>query len=152
MALSLSPSALLRDLTSAGTWVFAAMIDEQWAGYTHLRLAAVPAGAHSQHGATAGGATPLEIARFYVAREWHGQGVAAGLLNTVLTHAQAERSPTVWLSVWQENARAIAFYEKSQFRCIGTTNFLMGNDLQDDFIMERGVPQVLGTETPSARE
>lgn len=138
MTQSLSPSAWLRDLTDSKSWVFAAVANEQWIGYAHVRLAALPDGIASTHVAAVG-TTPLEIARFYVSRKWHGKGVATEMLSTVLSHAATQGSASLWLSVWQENARAIAFYQKSKFETIGTGKFLMGEDLQSDFIMERAV-------------
>jgi ribosomal protein S18 acetylase RimI-like enzyme len=110
----------------------------EWVGYTHVRLASLPDGITSSHPLGVG-TTPMEIARFYVARKWHGQGVASAMLATVVSQAQTQGAPTLWLSVWQANARAIAFYQKSDFVSIGTGKFLMGEDLQDDFIMERAV-------------
>lgn len=147
MAQTLTPSALLRVLTDPTSWVFAAVVNNQWVGYTHVRLSALPDGLVSHHAARAG-TTPMEISRFYVAKRWHGKGVASAMLATIVTHASTQGSPTIWLSVWQENARAIAFYQKSGFVSIGTGKFLMGEDLQDDFIMERAVDQPTAHNAP----
>ncbi len=141
MAEALTPTALLRVLTDPMSWVFAATVNNEWIGYTHVRLSALPEDIVSNHAAGVG-TTPLEIARFYVSRKWHGKGIAATMLKTVVQHAQTQGSPTLWLSVWQENARAIAFYQKSEFVSIGTGKFLMGEDLQDDFILERAVEKL----------
>ena len=81
----------------------------------------------------------MELSRFYVSRKFHGSGVASQMLGIVLAHAELQGSPTLWLSVWQENARAVAFYNKWGFSIIGDGKFLMGEDLQDDHIMERAV-------------
>lgn len=141
MAHALTPSAWLRELTDPKSWVFAAVIGEQWVGYVHIRLAALPDGIASNH--TAGpGTTRMEVARFYVSRKWQGKGIAANLMQTVVSHAQTHGSSSLWLSVWQENPRAIAFYQKSGFAAIGTGTFLMGEDLQSDFIMERAVEKL----------
>ena len=138
MASELTPSQLLRVLTNPTSWVFAAIVDEEWVGYAHVRLAPLPEGLHSQH-SSALSTTPMELSRFYVSRKFQGLGVAKQMLGIVLAHAELQGSPTVWLSVWQENARAIAFYKKRGFESIGEGKFLMGEDLQDDFIMERAV-------------
>jgi ribosomal protein S18 acetylase RimI-like enzyme len=84
----------------------------------------------------------MELCRFYVTRKYQGTGVASQMLGIVLAHAELQGSESLWLSVWQENARAIAFYQKWGFATIGETKFLMGEDLQDDFIMERAVQTV----------
>ena len=81
----------------------------------------------------------MELSRFYVSRKFQGKGVAKQMLGIVLAHAELQGSPTIWLSVWQENSRAVAFYKKWDFATIGDAKFLMGEDLQDDYIMERPV-------------
>ena len=47
---------------------------------------------------------------------------------------------TLWLGVWEHNARAIRFYEKCGFRDAGSHPFLLGNDLQTDRIMTIVMP------------
>jgi ribosomal protein S18 acetylase RimI-like enzyme len=42
---------------------------------------------------------------------------------------------TLYLSVWQHNHRAIAFYAKHGFATVGTAVFVLGNDQQMDPIM-----------------
>ncbi|MBC8087491.1 MAG: GNAT family N-acetyltransferase, partial [Phycisphaerae bacterium] len=141
MEQALTPPALLRVLTDPTSWVFAATVNNGWIGYTHVRLAALPEGIASNHAAGVG-TTPMEIARFYLKSKWHGQGVAQAMLTTVVQHAEAQGAPTIWLSVWQENARAISFYQKCEFVSIGNGTFLMGEDLQNDFIMERAIAKI----------
>lgn len=141
MTAELSPTALLRVLTNPVSWVFAAVVNDEWVGYAQVRLAPLPDGISSNQ-TSLSGAMPMELCRFYVARKCHGTGVAKEMLGIVLAQAELQGSPTMWLSVWQENARAIAFYNKWGFTSLGETKFLMGEDLQDDFIMERVVEHI----------
>jgi ribosomal protein S18 acetylase RimI-like enzyme len=78
---------------------------------------------------------PLEVRKLYVDPQLHGQGVAEALMRTAVTFFRGFDS--VWLSVYSENARAIAFYKKWGFAIIGRQHFLVGVDPQEDFIMER---------------
>jgi ribosomal protein S18 acetylase RimI-like enzyme len=55
-------------------------------------------------------ASPVEVWRFYVDRAWHGRGVAAALKTAALDAAHELGGRSVWLSVWERNPRAIAFY------------------------------------------
>ena len=41
----------------------------------------------------------------------------------------------MWLSVWERNPRAIAFYGKCGFRLVGTKDFWVGSDRQTDHVM-----------------
>ena len=79
----------------------------------------------------------VELARFYVRRAHHGQGIAQALMSAVLDAARALGGSTLWLGVWERNARAIAFYRKCGFVEVGAQPFLLGNDLQRDLVMQR---------------
>src|SRR5688572_22425650 len=69
------------------------------------------------------GEAPVEIARFYVAREFHGQGIAQTLMDAAKSAAVSLGGVTLWLGVWERNPRALAFYEKSGFRDVGSHTF-----------------------------
>ena len=78
-----------------------------------------------------------EIVRFYVAKERHGQGIAHELMRRIEEIAKRRGVRTLWLGVWEHNARAIAFYEKCGFAITGSHPFLLGSDLQTDYIMSK---------------
>ena len=82
---------------------------------------------------------PLEIVRFYVDSAWHGQGIAAALMATCVEQARDWGCDQLWLGVWDQNPRAIAFYKKGGFRIVGSQPFQLGADRQRDFIMVRPV-------------
>jgi diamine N-acetyltransferase len=77
----------------------------------------------------------VEIARLYVDREQHGRGIAQRLMDAAVDAARELDAATVWLGVWERNARAIRFYEKCGFRDVGSQPFLLGSDLQTDRVM-----------------
>jgi ribosomal protein S18 acetylase RimI-like enzyme len=79
----------------------------------------------------------LEIKRFYIAPSLHGRGVAQLLMNAVVETAMARGAGALWLSVWDQNPRAIAFYRKTGFADAGTTTFTLGTDVQNDLLMRR---------------
>lgn len=81
-----------------------------------------------------------EIARFYVDRRHHGRGIAQMLMEATLDAARELGATTVWLGVWEHNARAIRFYEKCGFRDTGSQPFLLGSDLQTDRVMTFVMP------------
>jgi ribosomal protein S18 acetylase RimI-like enzyme len=85
------------------------------------------------------GARAIEIARFYVAKNMHGCGIAHLLMVENLKQAAAERYDTIWLGVWEHNERAKAFYRKQGFREVGSHIFQLGSDPQTDVLMERAV-------------
>jgi ribosomal protein S18 acetylase RimI-like enzyme len=97
--------------------------------YAQLRSGATPP--------CVAGPAPLELVRFYVDRRWHGSGVAHTLMAHVVAVARERGARTLWLAVWQQNPRAIAFYRKHGFREMGEQPFRLGADLQTDWIMAR---------------
>jgi ribosomal protein S18 acetylase RimI-like enzyme len=83
------------------------------------------------------GAKPVELVRLYVSREWLGRGVGETLMSACVDAAQHAGHKTIWLGVWERNARAQAFYRKWNFRAVGEHVFQLGSDLQTDILMER---------------
>ena len=81
--------------------------------------------------------SPIELFRFYVDKEWHGKGVAQPLMRECVEEALRRGGATICLSVWQHNPRAIRFYEKIGFRTAGTQPYVLGNDVQTDWVMVR---------------
>lgn len=82
---------------------------------------------------------PVELLRFYVDRGWHGQGVAQRLMDEVFVAAAELGGHSVWLSVWDRNPRAIAFYRKHGYRDVGGAVFSVGDDRQSDRILVAAV-------------
>ncbi len=78
---------------------------------------------------------PLELHRFYVDRPAHGSGVARTLMSSVQEVAREFGGRHLWLSVWERNPRAIAFYEKVGFVDVGSTDFFVGPDRQVDRVL-----------------
>ena len=82
---------------------------------------------------------PGEIQRIYVAKAWHGKGIAQDLMETCLNEMVKRKSDVAWLGVWERNPRAIAFYKKIGFAEVGSHVFPLGTDPQRDIIMFRPV-------------
>jgi len=81
------------------------------------------------------GEAPLEVRRFYVDTPWHGRGLAQRLMRAVHDTALTLGGRTLWLSVWERNARAIAFYSKCGYVDVGMTDFYVGSDRQTDRVL-----------------
>ena len=100
-------------------------------GYAMLRAANAPE-CVSDRGA-------IEIARLYAASHVIGMGIGRALMQRCLDLAAERGHRTVWLGVWERNARAIAFYEKWGFIDVGTKAFVFGTDHQTDRVMMRAL-------------
>jgi ribosomal protein S18 acetylase RimI-like enzyme len=82
------------------------------------------------------GARPLELRRIYALQEYLGKGVGKELMNATIEEAGRRGCDCVWLGVWERNQRAIDFYRKWGFRVVGSHTFVLGEDQQNDFVME----------------
>ena len=58
-------------------------------------------------------------------------------MEQAIALAAARRKRYVWLGVWEKNEKAIRFYTKNGFSRVGTHTFVMGEDVQTDYIMRR---------------
>lgn len=101
------------------------------AGYVKLREAAAPQGL--------GATNVLEIARLYAMTGMIGKGVGRLLMQASLSLAQERKKEAVWLGVWEKNQRAIDFYHRWGFQKFGETDFLLGTDLQLDWLMRKSL-------------
>lgn len=88
-------------------------------------------------------ASPVELHRFYVDRPYHGKGVAQLLMAAVNQAAYELHGKYIWLSTWERNLRAIAFYTKAGFTDAGTADFFVGSDRQRDRILVAEVEQII---------
>ena len=87
------------------------------------------------------GAAAMEIARIYVVKEFLGKGVGKQLMQAAIDLAKQKEKEVIWLGVWERNQRAIAFYSSWGFQKFGEVNFLLGDDLQRDWLMKKTLSQ-----------
>lgn len=85
------------------------------------------------------GKHPIEIHRFYLDSVYHGAGFARQMMDFGLKQAEALGADTVWLGVWEKNPKAQRFYEKQGFEVVGRHDFWVGNDCQNDLLMQKAL-------------
>ena len=82
---------------------------------------------------------PVQLRRFYLLKSHWGAHIADELMQVCLERLAGLGYDGVWLSCWDQNARALAFYRRWGFRSCGTAPFIVGNDRQTDFILVRWI-------------
>ena len=82
---------------------------------------------------------PIELYRFYVDQRAHGSGLASRLMQVVHQAARELQSHHIWLSVWERNPQAIAFYKKEMFVDVGSAFYVVGPDKQTDRVLVANV-------------
>ena len=79
----------------------------------------------------------LELERIYILKEFQGAGLGKDLLEHTISLAIEHGKKYVWLGVWEHNERAKRFYEKNGFYRIGAHSFVVGDDVQTDYVMRK---------------
>lgn len=120
---------LLKEVGMEHNFFLISYVGEQPAGYVRLREFNNP---------PALGKTPaMEIARLYVEKKFIGKGVGAALMQHCIDISRNMNKEFAWLGVWEKNYRAISFYTKWGFEKFGETEFILGSDVQTDWLMKK---------------
>lgn len=123
-----SEEKLSKEMADPNSKFFFAKLEEEIIGYLKLNLG------DSQ--TELKDSKSLEIERIYVLNAFHGKKVGQILYEKALEVAQETNSDYVWLGVWEENPRAIAFYKKNGFVEFDKHIFRLGDDEQTDIMMK----------------
>jgi diamine N-acetyltransferase len=116
--------ALMAEVGSPGNIFLLAYSGDEVAGYARLREK---------------GAGLIELARLYAATNLIGKGIGKALMEACIETAKKMNKTILCLGVWEKNPRAIAFYKKFGFVKYGESDFLLGNDLQRDWLMQKEI-------------
>jgi GNAT superfamily N-acetyltransferase len=131
LAGSFSPEKQAAELAEPGSVFLIAEISGEVVGFVRLH--------EGERSVGVTGERPIEIVRIYARKAWIGKGVGPFLMQACLDEAAKRECDTIWLGVWEQNPRGIAFYKKWGFQVVGNQSFKLGNDLQHDFVMQRAV-------------
>lgn len=126
---SFSPEKIAGEISDPDSYFFIAYANDVPVGY--LKLNTGKAQTELQDMAA------LEIERIYVLKEYHGAQVGQKLFAKALDMARKLNKGFIWLGVWEQNGRAVRFYEKNGFLPFDTHVFMMGDEAQTDIMMKK---------------
>lgn len=129
MNVQFTKGRLMLEVGQPGNIFLLAYRDKEIAGYVKLRDTRLPKGLGSKNA--------MEIARLYAMPAMIGKGVGKALMQKSIDIALEKEKDTVWLGVWKENKKAIDFYTGWGFTIFGECDFILGNDLQKDWLMKK---------------
>lgn len=120
--------SLIDEVGSPGNIFFLAFADDEVAGYVRLRE-------KSEH--LLNYVPSLEIARLYAVTNMIGKGIGKQLMEASIACARKLHKEIIWLGVWEKNRRAIDFYERFGFEKFAEHDFILGKDVQKDWLMKK---------------
>lgn len=120
---------LMKEVGAPGNVFLLATIDNEPAGYVRVRESVSPA--------TLGAVPAIELARIYATQQVIGKGVGSALMKQVIELSKQMNKQVLWLGVWEHNKNAIEFYIKWGFEKFGEHDFVLGTDVQTDWLMKK---------------
>ena len=78
----------------------------------------------------------FEIERFYLLKSFQGKGFGKKLFQKTIDIGKSKGYKKLWLGVWENNKSAIKFYKKLNLKIFDKHTFILGNDIQTDFLMK----------------
>jgi ribosomal protein S18 acetylase RimI-like enzyme len=129
MNLQFTKERLIDEVKQPWQLFFLAYIKDEPVGYVKLREGSVPTQLDAR--------LCLEIARIYSVHHKIGKGVGKKLMQTCHQIARQKEKTILWLGVWKQNQRAIDFYRAWGFEIFGEQEFVLGDDVQTDWLMKK---------------
>lgn len=123
-------SMLMAEVGAEGNYFFLAYYEGELAGYVKLKDSIHP---------QIVGETAIEISRIYVYKSFIGKSVGKALLQYAISFAKEQSKDWIWLIAWKENKRALDFYQKNGFEIFAESTFVLGDDLQSDWVLKRSI-------------
>ena len=123
--------ALMKEVETENNIFLLAYDDNEPVGYSRMREDNVPP--------SLGTDRAIEIARIYAVQTSIRKGVGSALMRRCVEIAREKNYHLVWLGVWEHNRRAIDFYSRWGFEKFAEHNFILGNDVQKDWLMKKQI-------------
>jgi len=140
VATSFSQRRIAEEVAAEGSTVLLAYDDavepDVPIGYSRLQSGSAADGVN--------GTRPVQLVRIYVEPAMVGRGYGSALLRACLDEAATGGSDVIWLGVWERNDRARRFYERWGFRRVGRHDFVLGDEVQTDDVLARGLQDHAG--------
>lgn len=124
-----STEKLTEELNNPGSEFYLAILGNEVIGYLKVNSGASQTELNDKKA--------LEIERIYVLQQYHGKKVGQILYEKAMQLAAEKEVAYIWLGVWEENPRAIRFYQKNGFIEFDRHIFKLGEDEQTDIMMKK---------------
>jgi ribosomal protein S18 acetylase RimI-like enzyme len=120
---------LLSEIENPDCAFYLAVLDNEPIGYIKLNYRDEQAEFQESYG--------VEVSRIYILASQQGKKIGNQLLDFAINKAIQDQMQYIWLGVWEHNHAAQRFYERNGFTKCGSHEFVVGKDVQTDFLMKR---------------
>lgn len=124
-----SSSKIALSMSKSGNVYFVAEVDDRVIGFSKLK--------QSCHHQMIHGDCQVQVQKVYVLPNFANSGVGTGLMQTVDAELSEIPSVSAWLMVYEENRRAVSFYERFGYRVIGKDTYDFENVRVQFSVMEK---------------
>lgn len=131
MSEQFTKEALMKEVEMPGNIFLLAYRDHEVKGYVRMRESKTPSELDNLYA--------IEIARIYACTKVIGKGVGSALMQKCIEVAKENGKQIIWLAVWPKNQRAINFYIKCGFEKFAEQDFVLGKDVQQDWLMKKNL-------------
>lgn len=122
-----------KDFATPNTHFFLATFNNEIIGYAKLRVLENPK--------ELAGKRHIEIERIYVQKKHHHIKAGYAIIKKCIEFAVEKKYEVIWLGVWEQNLKALHFYERVGFEKFGAHDFQLGKDLQKDYLLKIDLPK-----------
>ncbi|WP_298736641.1 GNAT family N-acetyltransferase [uncultured Chitinophaga sp.] len=130
-----SPEILKQELLKGNARYYICYYDNAPAGFLKLNMDKQP---DDKAGATL--PTPvMELEKIYVLQAFQGFKLGKALIHHAYAVAREHQVNCIWLGVWEHNTKARAFYEREGFERFGEHSFMVGSQLDTDWLYKKAV-------------
>lgn len=119
---------MIAEMSNPLSHFYFALINNEITGYIKLNFGAAQSDVRDDQS--------LEIERIYVSKYHQGKQIGKTLLDFSIQTAIDNKLQYIWLGVWEQNDRAIKFYNDYGFTQFGQHDFMLGDDLQVDLLLK----------------
>lgn len=119
---------LQRELEDAQSQFFFIYLNDHLAGYLKLNFGDAQSEINDENS--------MEVERIYVKQNFHKLSLGKNLMQHALNIARRAGKKYVWLGVWENNQRALKFYEGQGFVPFSEHVFNLGSSSQRDLLLK----------------
>lgn len=128
LAESYAEARLAEEIRHPESEFFFVELNHQVIGYLKLNRGQAQTELQNENG--------LEIERIYISGLFQGRKIGQLLMAKAISLARENKLDYVWLGVWEQNPKAIGFYEKNGFLPFDKHFFIVGDEEQLDMMMK----------------